>query len=114
MTKIVYNACCGGFSLSAQAILRYAEKAGLTLRWNAGDTFGGHWETSEDEFFADREIPRTDANLVAVVEELGEAANGPFANLTIRELPEGTHYVIREYDGFETVMTREEFDWSVA
>jgi hypothetical protein len=31
MTKIVYNACYGGFSISEQALMRYAEIKGLTL-----------------------------------------------------------------------------------
>jgi hypothetical protein len=31
MTKIVYNACHGGFGLSEAAILRYAEIKGIKL-----------------------------------------------------------------------------------
>ena len=31
MAKIVYNACYGGFSLSDEAIMRYAEIKGITL-----------------------------------------------------------------------------------
>lgn len=61
-----------------------------------------------------RDISRTDPVLVQVVEELGPAASGEYANLRIAELPEGTHYRIDEYDGFESVETRDDIEWSVA
>ena len=59
-------------------------------------------------------IERTDPALVQVVEELGEAANGMSAALRIAELPAGTLYRIDEYDGSETVMTQDDYNWSVA
>jgi hypothetical protein len=46
---------------------------------------------------------RSDPRLVALVEELGKRVNGDFANLEIVEIPDGTDYVIAEYDGFEHV-----------
>jgi hypothetical protein len=95
MTKIVYNACYGGYGLSEAAILRYAEITGA-------------------KGFSAYGIERTDPALVQVVEELGEAANGDFAALRIAELPAGTLYRIDEYDGSETVMTQEDYNWSVA
>jgi hypothetical protein len=52
--------------------------------------------------------------LVQVVEELGEKANDSFADLYIVELPAGTVYRIDEYDGRESVMTNDDYDWSVA
>jgi len=95
MTKIVYNACYGGYGLSEAAILRYAEITGAM-----GFSVYG--------------IERTDPALVQVVEELGEAANGMSAALRIAELPAGTLYRIDEYDGSETVMTQDDYNWSVA
>jgi hypothetical protein len=48
-------------------------------------------------------IDRTDPLLVRVVEELGDRANGPFAELAVVEIPDGVEYTIEEYDGLETV-----------
>jgi len=97
VTKIVYNDCFGGFSLSEQAAARYAEIKGLSAPPRYGEP--------ED---------RADPALVQVVEELGDAANGTCASLAIRELPAGTLYRIDEYDGNESVVTQDEYEWSVA
>ena len=97
MTKIVYNACYGGFSLSQAAIDRYLELTGR-----------------EDDDLYDRGIERTDPALVQVVEELGAKANGMCAELFITEVPAGTLYRIDEYDGLESVMTKDDYDWKVA
>ena len=94
MTKIVYSACYGGFGLSKQAFARYKE-------------LGGTCDY-------DRAIPRDDPLLVQVVETLGAGADTAFSNLRIRDLPEGTKYRIDEYDGFESVMTSEEYDWEIS
>ena len=99
MTKIVYNACFGGYGLSEAAILRYAEITGAN--WPRGR-------------FSVYDIERTDPALVQVVEELGEAANGRSAALRIAEVPAGTLYRIDEYDGVESVMTQDDYEWSVS
>ena len=46
---------------------------------------------------------RTDQDIVAVVEELGEKANSRFSNLVVVEIPDGIEYEIDEYDGQETI-----------
>ncbi len=51
----------------------------------------------------DRDIPRDDATLIRVVEEMGGAANGHCATLEITEIPDGVDWTIEEYDGFEWV-----------
>jgi hypothetical protein len=138
MTKIVYNACFGGFSLSHEAIMRYAEIKGITLYTNEQYGFTKYylcpieeWEQINAEesaapvspdryarsnamYFSNRDIERTDPVLVQVVEELGDAANGAFARLRIEELSPGTLYRIDEYDGNESVMTQDNYDWKVA
>ena len=100
MTKIVYNGSYGGFGLSDKAVARYWELKGLPVH----DAFTRY----------DLEDDRADPILVQVVEELGEEANGLYANLVIIDLPKGTLYRIDEYDGMESVMTQDDYDWSVA
>lgn len=94
MTKIVYSACYGGFGLSEKALARYKELGGVSDY--------------------DHDIARTDPLLVQVVEELGEEANNAFSKLCMIALPAGTKYRIEEYDGFETVMTFEDYKWETA
>ena len=101
MTKIVYNACYGGFSLSDAAIIRYAELTGLPL-------------TDKNKYIWRRDIRRDDPILVQVVEELGDQADGLCASLAIAELPAGTKYRIDEYDGYESVMTPDDYKWYIA
>ena len=107
MNKVVYNACYGGFGLSAKATELYAERKGIKL-FRGEKSFGsyGYYYTdeslSEESFYCPTYV-RHDPDLVAVVEELGsEAASGGFAKLRVYRLS-GNRYMIEEYDGFETV-----------
>ncbi|MDY6834171.1 MAG: hypothetical protein SVY53_05150 [Chloroflexota bacterium] len=81
--KVVINRDYGGFGLSEKA---YEE---LGLEW---DGFGY-------EYFYDRSDPK----LVAVVEKLGEEANGRFAKLKVVEIPDDVEWEISDYDGMEIV-----------
>jgi len=139
MTKIVYNACYGGFNLSHEAIMRYAEIKGITLytkeenyfthyylcppeefeRMRAEDEkttrlYEGRFDRSNAMYFSLRDVDRADPALVQVVEELGDKANGMCAKLRIEDVPAGTLYRIDEYDGYESVMTQDTYDWKVA
>lgn len=49
------------------------------------------------------EVTRTDPDVVAVVESLGEKANGNCAKLKVVEIPDGVRWEIDEYDGIESV-----------
>jgi hypothetical protein len=86
MIKVVISRCYGGFGLSAEASALYASRTGKDLY--------------------DHEIPRDDPILVGVVEELGEAASGNFANLNVVEIPADVNWYIEEYDGLEWVAER--------
>jgi hypothetical protein len=140
MTKIVYNACYGGFSLSDAAIMRYAEIKGITLYPHAEKRYGfisyylcppeewmrinneeynsplgpGPFDRSNALYFSVTAIERTDPALVQAVEDLGDAANGDWAELRITEVRAGTRYRIDEYDGLESVMTIDDYDWKMA
>jgi hypothetical protein len=110
MTKIVYNKCFGGFSLSYEALHMLASLMGVTLyekvdpRFPTLTSFYTSPTFEESTHFSSTDIPRTSPHLVRVVETLGERANGPYADLAICELPEGTRYRISEYDGYESVI----------
>jgi hypothetical protein len=60
---------------------------------------------SPDEKFVlnARDIPRDDALLIKVVDEMGEAADGAYAKLRVIEIPDGLDYEVSEYDGFEHI-----------
>ena len=88
--ELVINNCYGGFSLSDAGIARYLELKGMKL----------------NDGFYDRDIPRDDAALIQVVEELGDAANGSCADLKIVEIPNDVDWYVEEYDGNEWVAER--------
>lgn len=49
-------------------------------------------------------LERTDSDLIAIVEELGEeSASGRFAQLKIVEIPNDVNWEIYDYDGVETI-----------
>lgn len=120
MAKVVYNACYGGFSLSDEAIRLGRQISGDPM-WG-GPTFVG--EVYEDGAVIEKrhftnmnhiyDIERTDPVLVQIVEQLGDKASGMCAKLRIEEVPTGSLYRIDEYDGNETVMTQDNYDWKVA
>lgn len=139
--KVAYNACFGGFSLSHAGIMRYAKIKGIELyafvdqrdkdnnlklqnkprpaQGNESNTafivyYCTSPEYSDETYFHDRDIDRTDPALIQTIEELGKAANGSCAELAIDDVPAGALYRIDEYDGRETVMTQDSYDWKVA
>lgn len=97
MTKVVINTRYGGFSLSAKALDALAARKGRPLE--------------ELDIW---DLDRTDPDLVAVVEALGYDASGDVASLEIVEVPAGTLYRIHDYDGNETIETRDSIKWLVA
>lgn len=112
MTKIAYNACFGGFSLSDLAVKRYLDIKRI-VPVEVKNSYGTHLEVN-GQYFSDLDIPRTDPALIQVIEEMGDKANGMCARLCIAELEPGTLYRIDEYDGSESVVTQDGYEWSVA
>jgi len=102
--KVVINSDFGGFSLSDEAIEAYADRKGIKLKKEKttfGITLFTNIVTNED--FESRDIKRSDSDLVAVIESLGEKANGFAASLKVVEIPEDVDWYIEEYDGNEWV-----------
>lgn len=139
MKKVVINQRCGGFTLSDKAIELLLEKQGkpvhripmeghflydpaiyskvpLPENWDsqyiidhlrAEDVF--QWMSNNKYFQHILTNDRTNPDLIAVVEELGEEANGKYAELTVIE-PTGP-YIINENDGSESLQYRDDTDW---
>lgn len=90
--KVVYNRCYGGYGLSKAALELYVKLGG--------------------KGYGNFRIARHDPLLVAVVEQLGEKANGDWAKLAIYEI-KGKLYRIKEYDGCEEVIEPDDLEWTV-
>jgi hypothetical protein len=125
--KVAINADYGGFGLSPKAIEKLAEKKGkkcyffesacvnekITYKKVDGYPTGLFWIASStldmDNFdygkhnLAQRPEDRTDPDLIEVIEELGEEANGNFADLKIVKIPSNIKWQIMEYDGDEWI-----------
>jgi len=82
--KIIINTCYGGFGLSEKALALFNERSGTV------NTYG-------------RDITRNNPILVEIVEQLGEAADGGFAELKVVDIPDDVKWQIEEYDGNEWV-----------
>lgn len=115
MTKVVINSCFGGFSLSNEAFERLLERKGIEFETTPSKfAFGNsknYWHkghAGQEEFYISfydfvNGEQRDDADLVAVVEEIGTQANGSCSELKIVEIPDDVEWHIDEYDGLEHV-----------
>lgn len=131
--KVVINKCYGGFGLSLQGQQAYANRKGITLHFYRqtkyefdggvseyvridpsadGSLFSHAHQSDHGEVFDGEcaegcyyypEIPRDDPDLIAVVTEMGHAADGECAKLEVVEIPDGVEFEISEYDGNEHI-----------
>ena len=104
--KVVINKCFGGFSLSDKGLHRFAELKGLTLYSQDEGLFISYYtnpDYTQDSYFSCYDIKRDDPDLVKVVEELGNEANGAYAELKVVEIPDDVKWYIHEYDGIECI-----------
>ena len=126
--KILINTCFGGYNLSHEAMLRYAELKGIAVypENNLGSLYTywlvpenervdqSNWHSmskeeqkASDKLYEEQTLCnsgfRTDPTMIQVVEELGTKANRRFAKLKIVEIPDGMNYTIEEYDGKEHI-----------
>lgn len=105
---VVINTCHGGYGLSQEAEFLYLKKS-LTEyttepRESRYDTerYGPLIKVNGKIWYSSG-ISRDDPVLVSVVRELGDKANGDFAELKIVEIPANIDWQIDEYDGREWV-----------
>lgn len=85
--KIVINQCFGGFGISPEGMKRFFELKGIP----------------ENDEFSYYDILRNDPHLIQIVEELGEKANGRYAELEIFEIPDDVDWYVEGYDGMEWI-----------
>lgn len=81
-------------------IINYCEKNGTPDIWKEEIELYKEYN-NKDSYLCG--IPRSDPLLVQVVEKLGDEASGSHANLVITDIPKGTYYRIKEYDGRESI-----------
>lgn len=126
MKKIVINTCYGGFGLSPEGVMRYAEIKGIALYpWidNISKKVYGeravvgnedilhHYslspvvdgERKKGSYFSIYDIFRDDIALIQLIEEMGVKADGSHSELKIVEIPDDVEWVIEEYDGIEWI-----------
>ena len=131
--KVVVNRCYGGFGLSDKAIEIVMRRKGLNCfryrqtkykfsdgveEYTRCDMFNDnslfvHYQTKDlgekvdnlpnETYWYYGSLDRTDADLIAVVEELGKEANGSCASLEVVEIPDDVNWEIDDYDGIETI-----------
>jgi len=130
--KIAINKCFGGFDLSVKAVLRYAELSGFKLypcaqighdfknpTYRVVDDPAHYNDTlfvffsrelpdalgkiSDNAYWSDGDMKRTDPILIKVIEELGLEANTSVSEIKIIEIPDGIEWAIHDYDGLESV-----------
>ena len=117
--KVVINRCYGGFGLSNEAFEKLLERKGIAYEKTKAkhafrtDDFD-YWKTGQvgedDAYLSYYDLcdDRSDPDLVAVVEEMGQSSWGWAAELAIVNVDDDVNgnWYIEEYDGLEHVAER--------
>mgnify|MGYP001185186868 CR=1 FL=1 len=115
MFKVVINQCYGGFSLSFEAVayifdnMSQEEKYEMRKDYNKEDA-SDDWNIKDHIEYEIKNLPRHHKLLIEAVEKFGEKAGGTFASLSVEEI-KGNKYIIKEYDGYESVVEPEDIKW---
>lgn len=112
MVKVAINRCWGGFSLSDAAFEKLLQRKGIAFDrvenesklmgnsyYTAGNAGDGEFYIGDYTYYENR----SDPDLITVIEEMGDAANGWSAEIVIVEIPDDVEWHIGEYDGMEHV-----------
>ena len=110
--KVVINRCFGGFGQSDEAFEMLLHRKGIVFekqqaKSKLAGTFyyaAGHLG-DEEHYICKYEIvqDRSDKDLIAVIAQLGDAANSEYAQLALTEVPDDVEWEIVEYDGMEHI-----------
>jgi hypothetical protein len=112
--KVAINACYGGFGLSDEAFEKLLTRLGIEFEkvidvqyrsLNITHYYRKGMVDKDDGYLPHYEFTgnRASEDLIAVIEEMGEAANGRCADIKIVEVPDDVKWTIEEYDGNEWV-----------
>lgn len=103
--KVVYNACYGGFGLSKEAVI-WLETHGSK---ETKDMIKEIRDKEEESIGCaiKSKLSRHNKDLVSCIETLGDKASGDFSKLRVCNI-EGSAYRIEEYDGFETIIDKDD------
>ena len=116
MNEVVVNNDYGGFSLSFQAIcyifdnMSQEEKYEMKKGFNKEDA-SHNWNIKDHIACQVNSLPRHHKLLVEAVKKFGEDAGGRYSKLIVVKIS-GNKYMIKEYDGWETVVQPEDIDWT--
>ena len=114
MTKVAINRCFGGFGISDEAFEKLLERKGIafdkvepeekslisgTTYYQAGHAGDDDYYISDYDYYNDR----SDPDLIAVIEEMGQASWSWAAEIAIVEIPDDVKWHIHEYDGMEHI-----------
>lgn len=113
--KVAINRCFGGFGLSEEAFEKLLHRKGIAFEKEVdpngsklmGPSYYKEGMCGESEGYLseyDFVSNRSDPDLIAVIEEMGEeAASGWAAEIAIVDVPDDAKWHIHEYDGLEHV-----------
>lgn len=111
--KVAINRCYGGFSLSEEAFDMLLKLKGVDYEKVKGPHFSlvGHdyyhtgYAGDDDHYISEHTYTsnRNDDDLIAVIMQLGDKANGRCADIAIVDVPDDVEWEVDEYDGKEWV-----------
>ena len=109
--KVVINVCNGGFGLSDSAFEKFLDRKGVAWEKQHRGDYGwheyyhaGHLGDNEHYLYSRTMTEdRSDLDLLSVVEEMGDLANGEYSELKVVEIPDDVEWEVEEYDGLEWV-----------
>ena len=112
MTKVAINRCWGGFGISDEAFEKLLERKGIAFDKveNESKLMGasyyheGH-SGDDDHYICEYDFTndRSDSDLIAVIEEMGQTSWGWASEIAIVEIPDDVKWHIHEYDGMEHI-----------
>lgn len=101
--KIVLNEGDGYFALSRSAFEQYSALKRRRDRTSALDEWIADPTKQSFRPRCIRNLDRTDADLIAVIEQMGAKASGPDVEFHLIDVPPGATCVVREVCGIEYV-----------
>jgi hypothetical protein len=112
--KVAINCDWGGFGISDAAFEKLLTRKGVEFEkvvdtkyksFNVTHYYKKGMVDSDDGYLSpyDYTRDRSDSDLIAVIEEMGKAANGNCADIKIIEIPDGIEWEVHEYDGMEHI-----------